>query len=38
MASMKNAARIIDSLVPGKLIEKGFNRPSNDVIRNGIPG
>ena len=36
MASMKNAVRIIDSLVPGALIEKGFNRPSNDVIRSGI--
>ena len=36
MASMKHAVRIIDSLVPDKLIEKGFNRPSNDVIRSGI--
>ena len=36
MASMKHAVRIIDSLVPGQLIEKGFNRPSNDVIRSGI--
>lgn len=36
MASMKHAVRIIDSLVPGALIEKGFNRPSNDVIRSGI--
>jgi hypothetical protein len=33
---MKHAVRIIDSLVPGQLIEKGFNRPSNDVIRSGI--
>lgn len=36
MASMKHAVRIIDSLVPSELIEKGFNRPSNDVIRSGI--